>query len=149
LALGSLTVLSTSNKISFTMHFSAPLSIVLLTLLIEVHYADALFGRHKPWNEEKVNAFLEKTKRVTKRNEEKWEACFDFLYSVKCGQEECKEFKDRVDSFSKNQRNSPEFTDAFKNFDECAEKCFDRILKEKNLEEYHEQLNRLQIEGSV
>ncbi|XP_003376169.1 putative Gp54 protein [Trichinella spiralis] len=182
------------------MHFSAPLSIVLLTLLIEVHYADALFGRHKPWvsrHASNCNIFIfiirirrsrhmhvhalissitellqcifqnlhiflftifivcnwlanfsEKTKRVTKRNEEKWEACFDFLYSVKCGQEECKEFKDRVDSFSKNQRNSPEFTDAFKNFDECAEKCFDRILKEKNLEEYHEQLNRLQIEGS-
>ncbi|OUC41713.1 hypothetical protein D917_00376 [Trichinella nativa] len=31
------------------MHFSAPLTIVLLALLIEVHYADALFGRYKPW----------------------------------------------------------------------------------------------------
>ncbi|KRX37818.1 hypothetical protein T05_5589, partial [Trichinella murrelli] len=149
LTFGSLTVLSTSNKISFTMHFSAPLTIVLLALLIEVHYADALFGRYKPWTEEKVNAFLEKTKRVTKRNEHKWELCFDFLYSVKCGEEECKEFKEKVDAFSKNQRNSPEFAEAFKNFDQCSEECFDRILKEKKLEEYHEQLNKLQIEGSV
>ncbi|KRZ74713.1 hypothetical protein T10_12795, partial [Trichinella papuae] len=141
--------LSASNKIGFTMHFFAPLSIVLLTLLIEVHYADAMFGRQKLWDEEKVNAFLKKTKRVTKRNEQKWEACFDYLYSVKCGQGECKEFRDKVDSFPKNQRNSPEFADAFKNFDKCAEECFERVLKERNLEEYHEQLDRLQIEGSV
>ncbi|KRY56138.1 hypothetical protein T03_17565, partial [Trichinella britovi] len=167
LTFGSLTVLSTSNKISFTMHFSAPLTIVLLALLIEVHDADALFGRYKPWLLQcifqNLHIFLftifivcnwlanfsEKAKRVTKRNEHKWEACFDFLYSVKCGQEECKEFKEKVDAFSKNQRNSPEFADAFKNFDQCSEECFDRILKEKNLEEYHEQLNRLQIEGST
>ncbi|KRX83361.1 hypothetical protein T06_16546, partial [Trichinella sp. T6] len=149
LTFGSLTVLSTSNKISFTMHFSAPLTIVLLALLIEVHYADALFGRYKPWTEEKVNAFLYSNAYFKTSFSQKWEACFDFLYSVKCGQEECKEFKEKVDAFSINQRNSPEFSEAFKKFDQCSEECFDRILKEKNLEEYHEQLNKLQIEGSL
>ncbi|KRX99204.1 hypothetical protein T4A_13072, partial [Trichinella pseudospiralis] len=149
LALGSSTVLSANNQIGFTMHYLAPLSIVLLTFLIEVYYAEALFGRQRLWDEEKVDAFLKKAKGVTKRNEEKWEACFDYLYSVKCGQGECKELKDKVDSFPKNQRNSREFADAFKNFDKCVEECFERILKEKNLKEYHEQLDRLQIEGSV